>query len=102
MFSKRVSVLMLGLGLLASPMHASTATTSTADTATVPAPVATLAGFSLPVDLLIGQVVTSQLQGTKLKKDRKTTLIVAGMIAAAVAVYVIYALRHPKGGITIH
>jgi len=62
MFSKRVSVLMLLLGLLASPMHASTATASTADTVTVPAPVATVAGTSLPVDLFIGQVVASQLQ----------------------------------------
>jgi hypothetical protein len=102
MLSKRVSVLMLVLGLVASPMHASTATASTADTVTAPAPVATLAGISLPVDLVIGQVVASQLQATKLKKDRKTTLIVAGLIAAAAAVYVIYALRHPKGRITIH
>jgi len=54
-------------------------------------------------DPLRGQVgLVRQLQPTKLKTDRKTTLILVGVVAAAVVIYIVYALNHMDGGITIH
>src|SRR6476619_210482 len=37
---------------------------------------------------------TAQLQRTKLKTDRKSTLIIIGVAAAAVAIYIVYVFNH--------
>lgn len=42
----------------------------------------------------------AQLQRTKLKSDRKTMLIVIGIVAAAAVIWVVYAVSHATGGIT--
>ena len=36
----------------------------------------------------------AQLQRTKLKTDRKSTLIIIGVTAAAIAIYILYAINH--------
>ena len=54
-------------------------------------------------DPLRGRVgLVSQLQPTKLKTDRRTTLILVGVVAAAVVIYIVYAFHHMDGSITIH
>jgi hypothetical protein len=54
-------------------------------------------------DPLRGHIgLVSQLQPTKLKSDRRTTFILVGVVVAAVVIYIVYALHHMDGGITIH
>ena len=44
----------------------------------------------------------TQLQSTKLKTDRKTKLIIIGIVSAAVAIWVVYELQHMDGSFTFH
>jgi hypothetical protein len=47
-------------------------------------------------------LMAAQLQPTKLKTDRKTTIIVVSIIAAAAVIYMLYQFEHSRGGITLH
>jgi|KBSMisStandDraft_5_1062788.scaffolds.fasta_scaffold353743_2 hypothetical protein len=40
----------------------------------------------------------AQLQSTKLNNDRKTKLIIIGIVSAAVVIWVVYELHHLDGG----
>jgi len=47
-------------------------------------------------------LMAAQLQPTTLKTDRKTTIIVISVIAAAAVIYTLYQFEHSSSGITIH
>ena len=46
------------------------------------------------VERLEREVIAAQMQQTKLQNDRKTTVIVVSVVAAATVIYLMYQLHH--------